>query len=368
MLGDKTSAKKSLATPPQIWPAIINFLTPSQRHHGVVLQQKIAPGTLRGNYTAVMKLYIKFLEKRNLNMVFESEYLYDFIAGLPVETPFAYLKALGGTFNLALVMTDGHTRKWDEKCQTLAAGKLRSAAPWKKPTVKTPELKPEVLYKILMKEIWEKNLEDITPKLFRAIVCILLQYVGVSRFSDLRKLNANDVSLRMDENNQEIIVLHFRSSKTDQLYEGSNTVISQGKKDYNPVEIIKRYFSKFGLRFQGVGALDPRPLFPAFKPGIGKRMSNGVRPTDLEIYPVSRGTILKDQEYIVNKYGHKGRYTHVSNKAGGTTLAHRNGVPDKVIKEQGRWSSNHISERFRRDNTDYKAKYVNGFMPGNDVI
>ena len=64
-------------------------------------------------------------------------------------------------------------------------------------------------------------------------------------------------------------------------------MILQEKKAYNPVEIINRYFCKFGLRFQGEGVIDTRPLLPAFKLGIGKRILNGVRPMDLEIYLVS---------------------------------------------------------------------------------
>ena len=327
----------------------------------------MAKSTLKGNYTVVLRMFKKYLKDKQLPMKFEKIYIQDFMVSLSTKTvPFAYLKSLGGTFKLGLEMVEGNSDKYDQKCRSMSQGLLRAAAPFKPKVNKTPALSPQVLYKIIMEEVWNKQFLDVTPKTYRAVVCIIIEYIALARYSDISKLTPNDLSVQKDGDNQDMIVINFKSSKTDQLFEGANAVITKGKKHYNPVTIIKNYFSKLGLRFDGEGT-DTRSLFPAFKPDIGKRRSYRVKPIDLENRSVSRSAILKDQITIVHKHGHVGRYTHVSAKAGGTTLAHQNGVPDKVIKEQGRWASTYMSDVYRRDNTIYKAKFVNEFMPGDDI-
>ena len=157
----------------------------------------------------------------------------------------------------------------------------------------------------------------------RLLAVCLLTFAGFLYCEELLKLECADV-----EFNTEGLVMHIKSSKTDQFREGASLVVARTGLSTCPVAMMERYFCLGNLCS---GSHDK--VFRAIvhtKTGETLRRSGGLSYTQL-------------RELLLPKIAQLGMDPELfgmhSLRAGGATAAANAGVPDRLFKRHGRWRS-----------------------------
>ena len=160
----------------------------------------------------------------------------------------------------------------------------------------------------------------------------LLGYAGFLHFSELSNLRACDVKI-----SGSFCRLFLECSKTDQLREGAWVTIARSDLKTCPVKALEQYIAAAEIDLE-----DDLPLFRAIAP---KNSSCKVRRQGISYTRVRE--LVKDafRNFIdVSKIG-----VH-SLRIGGASAAANAGIPDRLFKRHGRWSSENAKDSYIKDN------------------
>ena len=149
-----------------------------------------------------------------------------------------------------------------------------------------------------------------------AVICILA-FAAFLRFDELAKLNRSDVVIDCG-----YLKLFIESSKTDQSRDGAWVVIAASGKASCPVALTRRYLERANLA----------PLSPLF--------------CQLSKTKYGYKLVLEAFKDIVSDITTNG--TH-SLRSGGAIAAANPGIPDRLFKRHGRWSSESAKDGYVKD-------------------
>ena len=123
---------------------------------------------------------------------------------------------------------------------------MRVLATKRKPVRKAHVFSVGVLNKLIEKLVNPHAADPwkINPSDFRGIVRVTVYYYTFCRYADFNILTDKDVQDCGDH-----LKIYFKTSKNDQWYNGSLSVIAAQDSDTCPVKLIRLYFSRFGLVF-----------------------------------------------------------------------------------------------------------------------
>ena len=165
----------------------------------------------------------------------------------------------------------------------------------------------------------------------RSVVICILAFAAFLRFDELAKLNRSDVVIECT-----YLKLFIESSKTDQYRDGAWVVIAgSGKLAYCPVALTRRYLERTNLA----------PLSPLFCQLSKTKYGYKARCKGLS-YSRLRELVLEAFKDIVSDVTTIG--TH-SLRSGGATAAANAGIPDRLFKRHGRWSSESAKDGYVKD-------------------
>jgi hypothetical protein len=172
-------------------------------------------------------------------------------------------------------------------------------------------------------EPYERVPEKIDVFAFRAIMRAVIIYFTFCRFDDYRRLTDADFS----DGGSHIRIV-FEKSKNDQYGDNSVSVVTERPGCAAcPVKLIRLYFRRFGLHFNGSGKLLNFRL----------RKEAGVY-TAMHKYGLSASNATKGMRQLLEKHGYDaGKYTEKSMKVQGVTELLDTGEKLENVMVFGRW-------------------------------
>lgn len=174
----------------------------------------------------------------------------------------------------------------------------------------------------------------------RLLAISLLAFSAFLRFDEIAKIKCCDVRFEPD-----LMSIHISSSKTDQYRQGADVVVARSGSDLCPVGRLQEYYKIAGLDHQS-----PEMLFRAItksKNGESLRRSGSISYTRI------RELVLEK----IRSLGHDpGLYGVHSFRSGGASLAANRGVPDRLFKRHGRWSSESAKDGYIKDTLEDRLR------------
>ncbi len=184
--------------------------------------------------------------------------------------------------------------------------------------------------------------------LFRAFII----YYTFCRNSDFVKLRDSDF-----EDRHNYILITFRSSKTDQYFQGTNNVLPE-KPDISvcPVFLTRVYFNKFGFKFANEGNVRPKFISCQF-PRKGRLFP-------LFDKPLHNNTATRHMRRLLaeNNVPLAEKYTEKSLKASGVTALCEANEPLENVMIQGRWRSLLTPMHYRNTSSEFRLEIANRIL------
>lgn len=196
-----------------------------------------------------------------------------------------------------------------------------------KPKSRKEPITPEMLLTLVRKFKDNPSLYNL-----RTVALCLIGFTGFFRFSELCGIRACDVQLFPS-----YISIFLETSKTDQLREGSWVAISRTDRETCPVRALERYIAAAEMSLE-----ENLPLFRAIAaPSSSCKMrQQGISYT--------RASELVKEAF--DGITDTSKISLHSLRAGGATAAANAGVPDRLFKRHGRWSSENAKDGYIKDN------------------
>ena len=165
--------------------------------------------------------------------------------------------------------------------------------------------------------------------LWRTIWRIAMEYHTLGRFSDIVKLQKNDVIYK--PNPSPHLRVMFKGGKNDQYSEGSERIIaSNSNEKICPIKLTLNYFQFLGLSYSGYLV----PLCTS---------KNAPNPNK----PVSYSAALSDLKKLLQLLGFDPNlYGEHSGKRGGATAAAAHGATESQLKRLGGWRSDAMPSKY----------------------
>ena len=188
-----------------------------------------------------------------------------------------------------------------------------------KPVVKKAPITPAMLDEMVKDSEKSHSLSDL-----RLVTACLLAYAGFLRFIELVNIRPCDTKIQKDK-----LILCIPESKTDQLQQGDQLVISRTGNATSPVAMLEMYLARTRSQLS-----DQRLLF---RPICKTMMLETLRESGSISYTCLRESFrkkLKDVGYNPDIFG----LHSLRSGARGATAAANNGFPDRLFKFHGRWS------------------------------
>lgn len=230
------------------------------------------------------------------------------------------------------------------------SGVKKEASILRSPTKKATELPVEVLKLVLAREVWDKRVQvqNIPLLTFRSCIWIMVQYFTLSRLQDLIKLTASDFKLCVDSDGRKYIDITFPSSKSDQFFKGSHAFIpaARSRDTLCPVEILRCYFSRSGLRFGNSKNPTPVPFLPVVRRVSRKQIRTSIADGRKA---VSTTTLLDHTRDLLRKHGYTRKFTTKSAKVSGVNAGFRNKLTELEVQRLGRWMNPFTAFHYRTD-------------------
>ena len=181
----------------------------------------------------------------------------------------------------------------------------------------------------LKKVVDTSDLENLRH--LRCATMMVLAFAGFLRFDELRSLKWSDIIFEKG-----YVTLVIRKSKTDQLREGDRVLIAQALSKACAVSLLKKYLLLSEARLDSDVF-----VFRALT------NNNKTRPTNLQMSYTSVRDVMK-RKFIEIGLDHNKFGIH-SLRAGGATSAANRGIPDRLFKRHGRWSSDSAKDSYVKD-------------------
>ena len=195
-----------------------------------------------------------------------------------------------------------------------------------------PPCKKEPVSADMLKEmVKNKSADKCSLSDVRSIALCLIGYAGFFRFSELSQIRACDVKFFPSH-----LSIFLERSKTDQLREGAWVCIARTGQETCPVKALQHYIdcAKMDLN-------EDLPLFRALSPPNAKSQ---VRPKGISYTRVRE--IVKDAFKNITDIS---KISPHSLRAGGASAAANSGIPDRLFKRHGRWSSENAKDGYIKD-------------------
>ena len=161
----------------------------------------------------------------------------------------------------------------------------------------------------------------------------LLSFAAFLRYNELSGLRCCDIQFT-----EQHMTVHITSSKTDQYRQGDSVVVARTRTITCPVAMMERY-----MLMAGISTGSSARLFRAIvhtKKGEKLRSSGTLSYTRMREVFLAK---LKSLGFDANQFG-----LH-SLRAGGATAAANAGIPDRLFKRHGRWSSETAKDGYVKD-------------------
>lgn len=198
-----------------------------------------------------------------------------------------------------------------------------------------PKVKKEPITTDMLLELVQSFSSPATLTEVRLGAIMLLAFAAFLRYDEIAKLRCKDIAFSKDN-----MVVHIRSSKTDQFRQGDRVLVARVGSVTCPVAMLELYCS--------LGSIQTDSSLPLFR-GISKtKAGERLRINGSLSYTRMRELLLQELRklgYDATKFG-----LH-SLRAGGATAAANAGVPDRLFKRHGRWRSESAKDGYIKDDT-----------------
>ena len=195
-----------------------------------------------------------------------------------------------------------------------------------KPKNKKEPITIEMLQSLAAKYKDKSSISDL-----RLMAMCLVGFACFLRFSELCSIRTRDVKF-----NTTYCSIFIESSKTDQLREGAWVNIARTDRDTCPVTALQRYVSVAGLILD-----DDLPLFRA----LGPSKTSRVRQQGIS-YTRARELVKEAFKDITDV----SKISLHSLRSGGASAAANAGIPDRLFKRHGKWTSKNAKDGYVKDN------------------
>ena len=169
----------------------------------------------------------------------------------------------------------------------------------------------------------------------RFIVLSLIGFAGFLRIEELLEVRIKDVTIFSDH-----IEIFLPKSKRDQHRQGNTVYIAKTGSKYCPVVHLEDFLRKAGLNVKNDKEAFIIPVLYKTKKGHKASKTRGVSYTRIR-------EIFQEKIQNLNLLGQN--YGLHSLRSGGASAAANNGVSDRKIAKQGRWSSETARNGYIKD-------------------
>ena len=169
----------------------------------------------------------------------------------------------------------------------------------------------------------------------RFILVCLLGFAGFLRRSELVAIKVQNIAIYPDH-----MTITIPKSKTDQLREGHIIHVSRTPNKTCPVGWMEIYLGQTGLRESD---------YLIRRLAKTKKGHNAIGKKPIS-FTTLRQTFCKMMEPIWEDDTQKKKYSLHSLRSGGASTAANNGITDRLIGKQGRWSSTSSRDTYIKDN------------------
>lgn len=167
----------------------------------------------------------------------------------------------------------------------------------------------------------------------------LLAYAAFLRIGELQNLRCRDIKFSTDG-----LVVHIEKSKTDQLRQGSDILVSSTSNPTCPVAMLKSYVVMGNIElasdlhlFRGISAT---------KQGEKLRSSGALSYSRMrELFKAK----IKELGYDVQLFG-----LHSFRVGGATAAANNPALPERLFKRHGRWRSERAKDGYIKESSHNK--------------
>ena len=174
----------------------------------------------------------------------------------------------------------------------------------------------------------------------RLLAAATLAFAGFLRYDELANLKCCDVVFHQDH-----LVLHIRSSKTDQLRHGAEVVIARTGTVTCPVSVLQHYYCMAGI----VDGSEEKLFRGITKTKHGEKL----RATGGLSYSRLRELLLRKLEELGYD---RSQFSPHSLRAGGATAAANANIKDRLFRRHGRWHSESAKDGYVEDSLEQRLR------------
>lgn len=197
-----------------------------------------------------------------------------------------------------------------------------------------PKCRKETITAEMLHSLADRLKDKSSVSDLRTLALCLIGFAGFFRFSELCSIRTCDIRLLHTH-----CSIFLESSKTDQFRQGSWINTARTGRMTCPVSALERYIAAAGLELD-----DDLPLFRALAP---PKSSTKVRPQGIS-YSRARELVKDGFQGITDV----SKISLHSLRSGGASAAANAGIPDRLFKRHGRWSSETAKDIYVKDNMD----------------
>ena len=312
-----------------------------------MLKPSVATNTMKA-YKPIIMSYVEFCQDNlyNLNDLTEQQLL-EFIGISFAKKP------LLSYFNLILpsiaclekLIKDSSLPSCvTPKIQSVIKSFKRKLSENRKPTKKGTLYEIDHFKLMIEKEIYpyRDDLDKVNSCHFRSIFRAVFIYFTFCRFSDFKELCDQDFTDHGD-----FIEIKFKKSKNDQLFKGTNSILTTNTDSVLcPVTLTRLYFKKFNLFF----------FSPGFNSNfINFRIKSKTSSIRIPNSKLSESNATKNTKKLLKIYNiDANKFTEKSLKIAGVTVLLDSGEPLENVSIAGRWKSTLTPLHYR--NTSYNFR------------
>ncbi len=199
-----------------------------------------------------------------------------------------------------------------------------------------PAEKKEALPVEVIKELVDKFCENQFNLLdLRFVIICLLGFAGFFRIDELIALKLKQLQFR-----PQFLLVILEKSKTDQHRHGHEVYISATKSQYCPVRYVQTFLDNAKLSIMDTPEAFLLPRLFKTKKGHNASKTLGISYTTVHD---------NFKEKITRSKPEHAKYGIHSLRSGGASAAAQNGVSDRLIAKQGRWSSETARNGYIKD-------------------
>ena len=310
-----------------------------------LMEESLAPGTM-SSYAGPIEDFKMFCQEQHYKLGFSSKILVHYITSLAKrEISYSYvcrvmpaLKLLADSLDKPLIITD--------YIQRLMKGLKRRTSRLREPAKKAAELPLDTIKFLVKKElvVYASNIQLINPIVLRTLCRTTVEYFLHCRFNDFAQLEARH--FRLTDAGIEVT---FPRGKTDQLHNGSSSVLVANGSDFCPVWIVSTYFRRAGFSFSNI-----REDFSKVNCQIRKSGGSWIFQNHKKL---GRTTAIEQLQQLLRKWGFPSiGVTDKSAKSEGVTRSLEAGASLEEVQLHGRWKTLDIPMRYKRNSVEFKAK------------